>query len=132
MSGVNKVILLGNLGQDPEMKYTPDGTPVANVSIATSDKWKDKNTGEKREKTEWHRLVFWRGLADVVGRFLRKGSKIYVEGKMKTRSWEKDGITRYITEVHCDEMTMLDPPTEGSRQDRNQNPPTPPDDDIPF
>jgi len=108
MSGVNKVILVGNLGRDPEMRYTTDGTPVCNISVATSDTWKDKATGERREKTEWHRVVFFRGLAEICARYLRKGSKVFIEGKLQTRSYEKNGATHYITEIYGNEMVMLD------------------------
>ncbi len=99
MAGVNKVILIGRLGRDPEVRYTPDGTAVANFSIATSDQWTDKNSGEKREKTEWHRIVAWRRLGEICGEYLAKGREVYVEGKLQTRSWEQDGITRYMTEI---------------------------------
>lgn len=112
MAGVNKVILIGNLGQDPEIKYLPSGDSLANVSIATSETWKDKSTGEKQERTEWHRVVFFGKLADVVGKYLTKGSKVYVEGKLRTRKWQhSDGTDRYSTEVVVDmtgTMQMLD------------------------
>ena len=107
MAGVNKVILIGNLGRDPEMRYFSDGTAVANFSIATSDEWKDKNTGEKKEKTEWHRIVVFRQLAEICGKYLTKGKQVYIEGKLQTRSWEKDGVTRYTTEIVANEMRML-------------------------
>ena len=113
MSGINKVILIGNLGRDPEMRYTQDGSPVCNFSIATSDTWKDKNTGEKREKTEWHRIVTFRRLAEICARYLKKGSKIFIEGKLQTRSYEKDGTTHYITEIVANELTMLDSAQRG-------------------
>ena len=109
MSGVNKVILIGNLGQDPDMKFMPNGQAVTNVSLATSESWKDKNTGEQKEKTEWHRIVFFRKLAEIVDAYLNKGSKIYVEGKLQTRKWQdKDGIDRYTTEIIANQMQMLD------------------------
>ena len=109
MSGVNKVILIGNLGADPEVRHLQNGASVANFRIATSETYKDKTTGEKREQTEWHSIVAWRGLAEITERFLRKGSKVYIEGKLRTRKWQdKDGIERYTTEVHADEMNMLD------------------------
>ena len=109
MSGVNKVILIGNLGADPEVRHLQNGAAVANFRIATSETYKDKQTGEKREPTEWHAIVAWRGLAEIVEKYLRKGSKVYVEGKLRTRQWQdKDGNTRYTTEIHADEMTMLD------------------------
>jgi single-strand DNA-binding protein len=116
MAGVNKVILVGNLGRDPEIRYTPDGTAVANFSIATSDEWKDKNTGEKRERTEWHRIVAWRRLGEICGEYLSKGSQVYVEGKLQTRSWEQDGITRYMTEIVASTVQFL-----GSRATGDQN-----------
>lgn len=109
MSGVNKVILIGNLGQDPEMKLMPNGNAVTNVSIATSETWKDKNSGEKQERTEWHRIVFYNKLAEIVASYLNKGSKIYVEGKIQTRKWQdKDGNDRYTTEIIGQQMQMLD------------------------
>ncbi|MEO8069163.1 MAG: single-stranded DNA-binding protein [Flavobacteriales bacterium] len=111
MSGVNKVILIGNLGADPEIRHLPSGIPVANFRIATSETFKDKTTGEKREQTEWHSIVAWRGLAEITEKYLKKGSKVYVEGKLRTRKWEKDGIDRYTTEIQVDEMTLLDRPS---------------------
>lgn len=109
MAGVNKVILIGNLGADPEVRHLQNGASVANFRIATTETYKDKTTGEKREQTEWHSIVAWRGLAEITERFLRKGSKVYIEGKLRTRKWQdKDGIERYTTEVHADEMNMLD------------------------
>ena len=107
--GVNKVILIGNLGQDPEVRYMPNGNAVANVTVATSETWKDKNTGEQQEKTEWHRVVFFRRLAEVVGEYCKKGSKIYVEGRLQTRKWQdQQGQDRYTTEIVGDQMQMLD------------------------
>lgn len=106
--GVNKVILVGNLGNDPEVRYMPNGNAVANVSLATSETWKDKNTGEQRENTEWHRVVFFNRTAEVVEQYLKKGSKIYVEGRLQTRSWEQDGVKRYSTEIIASTMQMLD------------------------
>ena len=106
--GINKVILVGNLGNDPEVKSMPSGGMVANVSIATSSSWKDKNTGEMNEKTEWHRVVFFNRLAEIVGEYLRKGSQIYVEGRLQTRKWQdQSGNDRYSTEVVGSEMQML-------------------------
>lgn len=107
MSGVNKVILVGRLGKDPEVRHLENGATVANFSIATSETYKDRQTGERREQTEWHNVVLWRGLAEVAEKYVKKGDMIYVEGKLRTRSWEKDGITRYTTEVVGDNMTML-------------------------
>ena len=114
MSGVNKVILVGRLGKDPEVRHLENGAAVANFSIATSETYKDRNTGERREQTEWHNIVLWRGLADVAERFLKKGDMIFVEGKLRTRSWEKDGVTRYTTEIVGDNMTMLGGKGDGS------------------
>ena len=107
MAGVNKVILLGRLGKDPEVRHLENGTPVTSFSIATSESYKDKNSGEKVEKTEWHNIVLWRGLAEVAEKYLHKGDQVYIEGKLQTRSWEKDGVTRYSTEIVGREMTML-------------------------
>src|SRR5512139_2742866 len=103
---VNKVILVGRLGKDPETRYMPNGEAVTNAALATSENWKDK-TGEKQEKTEWHNLVFYRRLAEIAGEYLKKGSQVYIEGKLQTRKWEKDGVTRYTTEIIVNEMTML-------------------------
>ncbi|AKX59382.1 single-stranded DNA-binding protein [Thiopseudomonas alkaliphila] len=109
--GVNKVILVGNVGGDPDVRYMPNGNAVANITLATSESWRDKQTGQQQEKTEWHRIVFFGRLAEVVGQYVRKGSKLYVEGKLQTREWEKDGIKRYTTEIVVDingQMQMLD------------------------
>jgi single-strand DNA-binding protein len=104
--GINKVILVGNLGQDPEIRYTADGRPIANFSIATSESWKDKNSGEKREKTEWHRVVVFGKLAEICGEYLSKGRQVYIEGKLQTRKWQgQDGQDRYTTEVVIDGFT---------------------------
>jgi single-strand DNA-binding protein len=106
--GINKVILVGNLGRDPEIRYTANGAAVANVTVATSESWKDKTTGEQQEKTEWHRIVFFNRLAEIVGEYLKKGSQIYVEGKLQTRKWQdQSGQDRYTTEVVGNEMQML-------------------------
>jgi single-strand DNA-binding protein len=106
--GVNKVILVGNLGQDPEVKYMPSGGAVANLSLATTESWKDKQSGEKVEKTEWHRLVFFERLAEIAGEYLRKGSQIYVEGNLQTRKWQdKSGNDRFTTEIRVRDMQML-------------------------
>jgi single-strand DNA-binding protein len=108
MASVNKVILVGNLGKDPETRYMPNGDAVTNVTIATSDAWTDKASGEKKEATEWHRVTFYRRLAEVAGEYLKKGSSVYVEGKLRTRKWQdKDGQDRYTTEVIADVMQML-------------------------
>jgi single-strand DNA-binding protein len=153
--GINKVILVGNLGQDPEIRYTPDGRPIANFSIATSETWNDKNSGERREKTEWHRVVVFGKLAEICGEYLSKGRQVYIEGKLQTRKWQgQDGQDRYTTEVVVDmrgTMQMLGPRGGGSQGggnrypqgqgggdskgggDYNSPPPYPEaDDDIPF
>ena len=119
MAGINKAILVGNLGRDPEMSYTPAGLAVAKFSIATSEEWKDKATGEKKEKTEWHRIVAFGRLAEICGEYLSKGKQIYVEGRIQTSSWEKDGITRYSTDIIANTMQMLGP--KGSDYSRNQS-----------
>jgi single-strand DNA-binding protein len=108
MASVNKVIIVGNLGRDPEMRTFPSGDQVANVTIATTDKWKDKQTGEMREATEWHRVVFNGRLAEIVGQYLRKGSQVYVEGSLRTRKWtDQAGVEKYSTEIRADQMQML-------------------------
>jgi len=107
--GINKVIIVGNLGNDPEMRYMPSGGAVTNVSVATSESWKDKQTGETKERTEWHRVVFYNRLAEIAGEYLRKGSKIYIEGSLRTRKWQdQSGADRYSTEIIGAEMQMLD------------------------
>ena len=106
--GVNKVILLGNCGNDPEIKYMPSGGEVTNISVATSESWRDKQTGEKREKTEWHRVVFFNQLAKIAGEYLKKGSQVYIEGSIRTRKWQdQNGQDRYSTEIVANEMQML-------------------------
>ena len=106
--GVNKVILVGNLGKDPEVRYMPNGNAVANITLATSESWKDKTSGEQQEKTEWHRIVMFRRLGEIAGEYLKKGSQVYIEGKLQTRKWQdKDGNDRYTTEIVADEMQML-------------------------
>ncbi|HEJ3062536.1 TPA: single-stranded DNA-binding protein [Pseudomonas aeruginosa] len=155
--GVNKVILVGNAGGDPEVRYLPNGNAVTSISLATSETWKDKQTGQQQERTEWHRVVFFGRIAEIAGEYLRKGSQVYVEGSLRTREWEKDGIKRYITEVVVDSrgrMQLLGgAPDQGSQrppaqrpgqrppaQRPQQPPPSPPpaehyesfDDDIPF
>jgi single-strand DNA-binding protein len=107
MSGVNKVILIGRLGKDPEVRNLDNGVSVANFTMATSESYKDKTTGEKKEVTEWHNIVLWRGLAEISQKYLHKGDLVYIEGKLRTRSWEKEGVTRYTTEIVADNMTML-------------------------
>lgn len=151
--GVNKVILIGNVGGEPEVRYLPNGNAVANVTLATSDTWKDKQTGQQQERTEWHRVVFFGRIAEVVGEYVAKGSKLYVEGRLQTREWEKDGIKRYTTEIVVDingQMQLLDgrpadsgnkaasapQPQRQQRQAPAQQQPVPDydsfDDDIPF
>lgn len=114
MSGVNKVILVGRLGKDPEVRNLDNGATVANFTIATSESYKDRTTGEKKEVTEWHNIVLWRGLAEISQKYLHKGDMVYIEGKLRTRSWEKEGVTRYTTEVVADNMTMLSTKGSGS------------------
>ena len=156
MAGINKAIILGNLGNDPEVRYMPNGEPVANISIATSETWNDKNTGEKRERTEWHRVVAYRKTAEIIGQYTRKGSKLYVEGKLQTRKWtDNNGVDRYTTEIIADSVQLLDSKGDGNRghddhssqgyqQQQRPQPPRHPqdgnppptqdsfDDDIPF
>jgi single-strand DNA-binding protein len=139
---INKAILIGNLGRDPEVRYTADGRAVANFSIATSEKWKDKNTGEMVERTEWHNIVAWGKLGEICGEYLSKGRQVYIEGRLQTRSWEKDGVTRYTTEVIASEMKMLGArdssgtyrPPEDNTMHKAPEPSIPDgqDDDIPF
>lgn len=112
--GINKVILVGNLGNDPEVKYMPSGGAVTNISIATTDSWKDKTSGERVDKTEWHRVVFFNRLAEITGEYLKKGSQVYVEGALRTRSYDKDGVKVYTTEIVGSEMQMLGSRSGGS------------------
>lgn len=109
MASVNKVIIVGNLGRDPEMRYTPDGMAICNVSVATTSTWKDRNTGERREETEWHRVVFHNRLAEIAGEYLKKGRPVYIEGRLKTRKWQDKatGQDRYSTDIVADQMQML-------------------------
>ncbi len=152
--GINKVILVGNLGQDPETRYTPSGMAIANITVATSDSWKDKQTGEPQERTEWHRVVFFNRLAEIVGEYLRKGSQVYIEGRLQTRKWQdQSGQDRYTTEIVANDMQMLGsrnqgggapPPTDynqsrpaskpAAKRDAPPSPAEPDDfdDDIPF
>ena len=155
--GVNKVILVGNLGNDPETRYMPSGDAVTNISIATTESWKDKQSGEQKEKTEWHRVVMFRRLGEIAAEYLRKGSQVYIEGKLRTNKWkDRDGNDRYTTEIIADEMQMLggrggagggdyssgggsNKSSGGGSRDQSgggQNSPPPPaddfDDDIPF
>lgn len=147
--GINKVILIGNLGSDPEARYTPGGNAVVTVNIATSTSWKDKQSGEMQERTEWHRVVFFNRLAEIVNEYLRKGSKVYVEGSLRTRKWtDKNNVEKYTTEIVANEMQMLDgrgagqsatadhdsmgSSHSGSTQSSNAQPTHDFDDDIPF
>ena len=146
--GINKVIIVGNLGNDPEIKYMPNGNAVTRVSIATSETWKDKQTGQSNERTEWHRVVFFNRLGEIAGEYLKKGSKVYIEGQLRTNQWEKDGQKHYTTEVIGREMQMLDSRGDGqqsnsrqphsnqgnnnSSQSYDSGPPADFDDDIPF
>ncbi|NLY58883.1 MAG: single-stranded DNA-binding protein [Gammaproteobacteria bacterium] len=123
--GVNKVILIGNVGGDPEVRYLPSGNAVANITLATTDSWKDKQTGQPQERTEWHRVVFFGRLAEIVGEYVRKGSKLYVEGRLQTREWEKDGVKRYTTEIVVDiggQMQLLDSRGQGGGDNMGQRP----------
>ena len=122
--GVNKVILVGNLGADPEVRYMPSGGAVAVVRLATSETWKDRQTGQNQERTEWHRVVFFAKLADIAAEYLKKGSKIYLEGRLRTNKWQdKDGNDRYTTEIVANEMTMLDSRGQGAQGGMNDTPP---------
>jgi single-strand DNA-binding protein len=142
-SGINKVILVGNLGQDPEVKFTAGGAAVTTLSIATSESWKDKESGTEQEKTEWHRVVLWRRLAEIAGEYLKKGSKVYIEGQLQTRKWEQEGLTRYTTEVIARDMQFLDsrgnmdnsnspPDISSTSEDSVDSEQEIKDDDIPF
>jgi len=140
--GINKVILIGNLGADPEVRYTPANTAVCNLRIATSEQWRDKQTGEQQEKTEWHNVVLFARLGEIAGEYLRKGSKVYIEGRLQTRKWQgQDGQDRYTTEIVANEMQMLDSrggsaPMDAPSQSRSpqrqpsQGQSAPPDDDL--
>ena len=120
MSGVNKVILVGRLGKEPEVRNLENGATVANFTMATSETYKDKTTGERKEITEWHNVVLWRGLADIAAKYLHKGDQVYIEGKLRTRSWEKEGVTRYTTEIVGDNMTLLgSKPGGGNNSERS-------------
>ena len=141
MASINKVILVGNLGRDPEVRYTPDNNAITNISIATTDRYKDKNTGEQKEITEWHRVVFFNRLAEIAGEYLKKGSQVYIEGRLRTRKWtDQSGVEKYTTEIIADQMQMLggvgsEQRTNGAAQPQRQpqNPTkTDLEDDIPF
>lgn len=153
MNGVNKVILLGRVGRDPEIRYTNGGAAVANFSVATSERWKDKQTGEMKEMTEWSRIVAFGRLAEIVGEYLAKGARVYIEGSMRTRQWERDGQTHYTTEINARELQLLDKRSDGEApssdrlvqsraetpgqrkrqaEQATSSPPVDFDDDIPF
>ena len=133
MSGVNKVILVGRLGQDPEVRYTPSGDAVANFSIATSEEWTDKNTGEKKERTEWHRIVAWRRLGEICGEYLSKGRQVYIEGRLQTRSWDdRDGNKRYTTEIIANEVQFLGGRDDSQPTTQPTSAHTSEQEDIPF
>ncbi len=143
VSSMNKVILIGRLGNDPELKYTPNGTAQAQISLATSEKWKDSD-GNQKEKTEWHRIIAWRRQAEFVGEWLKKGQLVSIEGKLQTRSWEQDGQKKYMTEIVADNITMLGSRAEGGGGSKTGGPPKDQDapapadniedddDDLPF
>ena len=152
--GINKVILIGNLGADPETRYLQDGNAVTNIRLATSETWRDRDSGQQNERTEWHRVVFFRRLAEIAGEYLKKGSKVYIEGALRTRQWEREGQKHYTTEIVANEMQMLDSRgdagggsygggnsgggnrggSNGGSQEPDFGPPPPEDfdDDIPF
>ena len=132
MAGVNLVILVGNLGRDPELSYAQNGTAVAKFSIATSEQWKDKATGEKKEQTEWHRIVAFSRLAEICGEYLSKGKQVYIQGRLQTSSWEKDGVTHYATDIIANQMQMLSGNGESANKPAKDVPKKPDDDDIPF
>lgn len=144
MRGVNKAIIVGNVGQDPEVRYNQNGKAMASLSVATSEKWKDKNTGQQQEKTEWHRIVAFGKLAEIIGEYVKKGSQVYVEGKLQTRKWQdQSGQDRYTTEIIANEMQMLGGRGDGSTGNNQQQPAQQQqgapaggfddfDDDIPF
>jgi single-strand DNA-binding protein len=142
MAGINKVILIGRLGSDPEVRYTPSGVAVANFSIATSEEWTDKDSGEKKERTEWHRIVAWRRLGEICGEYLSKGRQVYVEGRLQTRSWDdRDGNNKYTTEIVASDIQFLGsrdtsdggrPSGGGGGGFQGAPGPGPEDDDIPF
>ena len=150
MASVNKVILVGNLGKDPETRYAPNGEAICNITLATTDTWKDKASGEKREATEWHKVGFFGKLAEIAGQYLRKGSQVYIEGSLRTRKWtDKENVERYTTEIRADVMKMLGGKGDGQQNDTpRQSAPAPStpapkkqasgvgfgdfDDDIPF
>ena len=135
MGSVNKVILIGNLGADPELRYTESGTPVASFTMATTEKWKDKS-GTEQSQTEWHNIVAWRRSAEIASEYLSKGRSVYIEGKLQTKSWEKDGIKRYKSEVVADRLVLLGGKSENNNSNTQPKPPAEPtsnyEDDLPF
>jgi single-strand DNA-binding protein len=141
MASVNKVTLVGNLGADPENRFMPNGDAACNIRLATTESWKDKTSGEKKELTEWHRVVFYRKLAEIAGQYLKKGATVYVEGRIRTRKWtDKEGVERYSTEIEANEMQMFGKAESQPRQNAKPAKPSPPSsgggfndsDDIPF
>ena len=123
MASVSKAIIVGNLGKDPEVRYTASGEAMCNITVATSENWKDKATGEKKELTEWHRISFFGKLAEICGQYLKKGSQVYVEGSIRTRKWtDKDGQERYTTEIRGDEMKMLGSKSDGGQRNQDSEP----------
>jgi single-strand DNA-binding protein len=138
LSGLNKVQIIGHLGADPDTRYMPSGKPVTNIRVATSETWKDKESGDKKEKTEWHAVVFFDKLAEIAGEYLRKGSQVYIEGKLQTRKWQdKEGKDRYTTEIVAQQMQMLGGKPQGERAPKQDQPAAAADqpafdDDIPF
>lgn len=139
MKGINKVIIVGSLGADPETRYTPSGTTITSIRLATNEEWKDKQTGEKQSRTEWHRVEFFGRLAEIAGEYLKKGRQVYVEGKLRTDEYEKDGQKRYSTKIIADEMQMLGGRDDGAQSEkpqRNASKPAPQDSfddpEIPF
>ena len=144
MSDLNKAMIIGRLGRDPEIRYTQDGKAVANFTLATSDRWRDKGSGDMQERTEWHRVVAFGRLGEICGEYLSKGKQVFIEGRLQTRSWEKDGVTRYTTEIVASNMQMLGARNDGPGAGRPMGQPAadrgypeppmgdPQDDDIPF
>jgi single-strand DNA-binding protein len=120
---LNKVMLIGRLGADPEVRYMPSGDAITNIRLATSRRWNDRNSGERKEETEWHRVVFFSGLAKIAGEYLKKGSQVYVEGRIRTNKWQKDGVDQYTTEIIADQMHMLDSKSGGTANYSDNAPP---------
>jgi single-strand DNA-binding protein len=133
MASVNKVIIVGNLGRDPETRYMPSGDAMTNIAVATTDKWKDKASGEQKEATEWHRIAFFGKLAEIAGQYLKKGSQVYIEGKLQTRKWtDKDGIEKYTTEIIASSLQMLGAAPSGGSAKPAQAAVAGSEDEIPF